>query len=269
MDSTVAFVSHTHDSEFRALRYNSVRRTRKHTPIETRRNMVAGPGKRRKTVNSTDKMATTPGAVVWARVRYYPWWPAVVVPADYSLFTETVNADGGPNAVCVLFFADCRLSFLHPDDIKEFVTNPQLQNKEGKWADKIEAAASAAKKWLANGAKVMQPSNARITTGKAAVPIAPANGSNAKNGNAPDVVLVSSGFVGRNTKKSVGSSQGVARTKSELEAARCENARLKVLLSSVAGAAQGLAVLANDFNCGIQPTLEMGHVSKLNRGESE
>lgn len=179
-----------------------------------------------------------------------------MVPADYSLFTETANEVCETDSVCVLFFADCRLSFLSSDDVRDFDSNPQLQNKEGKWAKKIEEAAEAARKWIDNGVKIVQPSDVRMTFAKTLTPSTSSRGSNDNNSTAPDVVLVSSGSTARNTELSPKKYRRVSRESSVLAAVRVENARLKILLTSVAGAAKGLVVLANDFNYGIMQPLE-------------
>lgn len=196
--------------------------------------MGPGPGKRKK-VTSGQREEFAPGTVVWARVRYYPWWPAVVVPAAYSLFTETATVAGEPGTLCVLFFADCRLSFLPHQDIKEFTAHRDLHTKDGRWAEKIGKAAAAAENWLSSGALIVLPQHANLPQRNAArkTPTATATTSTPPPSVTP------------------GSAEGAAEN-AELVTVKKENARLQTLLSSVAGAAQGLAVLANDFSWGTQ-----------------
>ena len=73
------------------------------------------------------------GTVVWARVQGYPWWPALVVPYEATLFLPPNAEVPAPDETLVVcqFFSDGRISLVAPRDVRLFQGNRHLLPRRG------------------------------------------------------------------------------------------------------------------------------------------
>lgn len=100
--------------------------------------------------------------VVWARIPSFPWWPAVVVPGQFELFTKQakdgyeLNIDE-PDKICVCFFADGSLATVQKVHARIFHENLRLKVSSGPHKEVIETAVGAAVQWMAEGVQLILP----------------------------------------------------------------------------------------------------------------
>lgn len=91
------------------------------------------------------------GSVVWAKSDDWPWWPALIVPHEMTLFLQRrEDAPANiPGSYLVEFFNDGRLAMLEPRHVAPFDGSMRrLREAPPQHAGAIRVAVAAALEWI-------------------------------------------------------------------------------------------------------------------------
>ena len=102
------------------------------------------------------KSTFTIGMVVWAKVEGYPYWPALIVPYETSMFLPPGSQvpDQNDNLFVCQFFSDGRISLVSPKNIQSFEGNSDLMvNQNHSFFPVIKQAVIAGYAWINSESK--------------------------------------------------------------------------------------------------------------------